>query len=91
MAMNADDGPITLGDPKGLAPSQPMNAGTAQRETKRKGGPGPTMKRQAGSKAVETGVKIAIAIALADGPLPVGDTIAAVGLVAIGAYLVLSD
>jgi hypothetical protein len=89
MAMNADDGPITLGDPKGLAPTQPENAGTAQR--KRKSGPGPTMKKQAGSKAVETGIKIAIAVALADGPLPVGDTIAAVGLVAIGAYLILSD
>ena len=91
MAMSADDGPITLGDPKGLAPTEPNNPRNVQRKRKRRRGPYPTAKRQAGSKAVETGVKVAIAIALADGPLPIGDTIAAVGLIGIGAYLVLSD
>ena len=89
MAMNADDGPITLGDPKGLAPTEPDHRTPRQR---RRSSPGVRhTKKQAGSKAVETGVKVAIAIALADGPLPVGDTIAAVGLIAIGGYLLLSD
>lgn len=84
--MNADDGPITLGDPKGLAPqaheaSKPRKRGRVESHTR----------KRAGSKAVETGAKVAIAVALADGPLPVGDTIAAVGLLAIGGYLLLSN
>lgn len=87
--MTADDGPITLGDPKGLSPTQVEHQTPRQR---RRSSPGVRhAKKQAGSKAVETGVKVAIAIALADGPLPVGDTIAAVGLIAIGAYMLLSD
>jgi hypothetical protein len=89
LAMNADDGPITLGDPKGLAPSEPEHTTPRKR---RRSSPGVRqVKKQAGSKAVETGVKVAIAIALADGPLPIGDTVAAIGLVAIGGYLLLSD
>lgn len=90
MPMDVDDGPITLGDPKGLAPvDEPLFR--HQRAARRKSPGVRQAKRAAGSKAVETGVKVAIAISLADGPLPIGDTVAAVGLVAIGAYLILSD
>ena len=47
-------------------------------------------KRALGSGALRTGVSIAIALAAADGPLPVGDTIAAGVLITAGAYAYLT-
>ena len=85
--MSSDDGPITLGDPKGLAPVQPEPMNKRQGKKLMASG----QRKRAGARVAETGVKIAIAIALADGPLPIGDTIAAVGLIAIGGYLMFSE
>lgn len=87
MPMDADDGPISLGDPKGLAPVEPerMNKKSAKKYMST------AQRKRTGAKTAEMGVKIAIAIALADGPLPIGDTIAAVGLIAIGGYLLLTE
>ena len=45
-----------------------------------------TFKKSLGTGAIRT----AAVLAMADGPLPVGDAVAATGLVIVGAYLLLS-
>jgi hypothetical protein len=51
-----------------------------------------TLKKMVGSGSLRTSQVIALgaAVAWADGPLPIGDVIAATGLAAFGAYMLLS-
>ena len=79
LAFDGDDGPIYFGGEAGTHLGAPAK---------------PTInphRRGIATGAIRAGGQIALAIALADGPLPIGDTIAAVGLLAIGGYLYLTD
>ena len=51
-----------------------------------------TFKKMVGSGSLRTSQVLALsaAVAWADGPLPIGDVIAATGLAAFGAYMLLS-